>query len=47
VETVSSVFVFDWDFDVTTSNRRMWSLSSDNIFLTVEKKYQLYKEMYC
>ncbi len=47
VDTVSSVFVFDWDFDVRTSNGRMWSLSSDNIFLTVEKKYQLYKEMYC
>ena len=38
--------VFDWGFDMIP-NGRFWQLIDTDVFNKLEKKYQLYKELYC
>ena len=46
VEDVSAVYVFDWGFDMIP-NGRFWQLIDADVFNKLERKYQLYKELYC
>ena len=43
-ENIASMFVFSWDFELSTSNGRMWQLGE---YTSVSKKYELYKELFC
>ena len=42
-DTVACIFVFDFDFPVTTTNGRIWHIPSSD---TMQKKYKLYKQTY-
>ena len=46
-ETIDNMFVFAWDFDVTTTNGRIWTVCTPQNTPTLQERYVTYKTKFC
>lgn len=46
-ETVSAIYVIEYEIDMATTNGRIWTLTNSEIYDNLERKHKLYKELYC
>ena len=47
IDNVKAEFVFDWNFELTSCNGRMWQVTGEDRHNTIIRKYEFFKEIYC